>query len=109
MFQSIKHKLIFLFLIAVITPLLVMRLIAYPTATKAIQDSEIRNLQSFGSRKALQVRNWLDRLKSGAGRVARNPMVRDATNVTHPDRDTITKSISQMPCEAEFNGFIICP
>lgn len=108
MFQSIKHKLIFLFLIAVLTPLLVMRLIAYPTATKAIQDTEIRNLQSLGSRKASQVRSWLDRLKSGAGRVARNPVVRDAANVTHPDHDSITKAISQIPCEAEFNGYIIC-
>jgi len=108
MFKSIKHKLIFLFLIAVLTPLLVMRLIAYPTAKKAIQETETRNLQLFGTRKASQVRDWIGRLKNSAEHTACNPSVREAANVNLPVRDGVAKFISQIPCETEFNGYMIC-
>ncbi|OOP55978.1 MAG: hypothetical protein AYP45_11960 [Candidatus Brocadia carolinensis] len=67
MFRSIKYKLISLFLIAVLTPLLVMRLIAYPSAQKAIQETTIKNLQLIGSRKVSQVNAWLERLKKRCG------------------------------------------
>ncbi|MCZ7622865.1 MAG: hypothetical protein M5U24_10320 [Candidatus Kuenenia sp.] len=60
MFRSIRIKLIFFFLLAVLTPLLVMRLIAYPTARKAIHETTINNLQLITSKKAFLLN---DRLK----------------------------------------------
>src|SRR5574342_345338 len=75
MFRSIKNKLIFLFLIAVLTPLLVMRLIAYPSAQKVIQETTIGNLQSISSKKVSQVNDWWQKLETTAERIANNPLV----------------------------------
>lgn len=107
MFRSIKNKLICLFLIAVLTPLLVMRLIAYPSAQKAIQETTISNLQLIGSRKVSQVNDWLNRLKSDAGRITNNPFVVSAVSLTKTDTDTISQFLSRIPCEAGFHRFMI--
>ena len=72
MFRSIKNKLIFLFLIAVLTPLLVMRLIAYPSARKVIQETTVSNLQLIASKKVSRVKDWLNNLKTDAERIANN-------------------------------------
>ncbi len=108
MFRSIKNKLIFLFLIAVLTPLLVMRLIAYPSAQKAIQETTINNLQLFSSKKVSQVIDWLNRLKSDAQRIANNPFVAGAVSVTRTDTNTILQFPSHIPCEAGFHRYMIC-
>ena len=107
MFRSIKNKLITLFLIAVLTPLLVMRLIAYPSAQKAIQETTISNLQLVGSKNVSQVNEWLNRLKSDAGRIAKNPFVISAVNLTKTDADTISQFLSYIPYEAGFHRFMI--
>lgn len=107
MFRSIKNKLIFLFLIAVLTPLLVMRLIAYPSAQKAIQKTTIINLQLIGSKKVSQVNEWLNRLKNDAERIARNPFVVNAVNLTKTDTDSISQFLLHIPCEAGFHRFMI--
>ena len=108
MFRSIKNKLIFLFLIAVLTPLLVMRLIAYPSAKKAIQETTISNLQLIGSKKASQVVDWLQRVKSEAGRAAHNPFVVSAVNLTKTDTDAISQFLSHIPRDAGFLRYVIC-
>ena len=107
MFRSIKNKLIFLFLIAVLTPLLVMRLIAYPSAQKVIQETTISNLQSIGSKKVSQVNDWLYKLKTTAERIANNPLVADAVNLTKADADTVSKFLSHIPYDALFHRFMI--
>src|SRR3989338_8102257 len=107
MFRSIKNKLIFLFLIAVLTPLLVMRLIAYPSAQKVIQETTISNLQSIGSKKVSQVNDWLDKLKITAERIANNPLVAEAVNLTKADADTVSKFLSHIPYDALFHRFMI--
>jgi len=107
MFRSIKNKLIFLFLIAVLTPLLVMRLIAYPSAQKVIQETTIGNLQSIGSKKVSQVNDWLDKLKITAERIANNPLVAEAVNLTKADADTVSKFLSHIPYDALFHRFMI--
>ncbi len=108
MFRSIKNKLIFLFLIAVLTPLLVMRLIAYPSAKKAIQETTISNLQLIGSKKASQVNDWLRKLKSEAVHAAHNPFVVSAVHLTKTDTDTISQFLSHIPCDAAFLRYVIC-
>lgn len=108
MFRSIKNKLIFLFLIAVLTPLLVMRLIAYPSAKKAIQETTISNLQLIGSKKTSQVNDWLRKLKSEAVHAAHNPFVVSAVNLTKTDTDTISQFLSHIPCDAAFLRYLIC-
>lgn len=107
MFRSIKNKLIFLFLIAVLTPLLVMRLIAYPSAQKVIQETTISNLQSIGSKKVSQVNDWLHKLKTTAERIANNPLVAEAVNLTKADADTVSKFLSHIPYDALFHRFMI--
>ncbi|MEP9412371.1 MAG: PAS domain S-box protein [Candidatus Brocadia sp.] len=107
MFRSIKNKLIFLFLIAVLTPLLVMRLIAYPSAQKAIQKTTINNLQLICSKKVSQVNEWLNRLKGNAERIALNPFVISAVNLTKTDTDTISQFLSHIPLQPGFRGFMI--
>lgn len=108
MFHSVKNKLIFLFLIAVLTPLLVMRLIAYPSAKKAIQETTISNLQLIGSKKASPVNDWLRKLKSEAVHAAHNPFVVSAVNLTETDNDTIFQFLSHIPCDAGFLRYMIC-
>jgi len=107
MFRSIKNKLIFLFLIAVLTPLLVMRLIAYPSAQKVIQETTIGNLQSIGSKKVSQVNDWLQKLETTAERIANNPLVAEAVNLTKADADTVSKFLSHIPYDALFHRFMI--
>ncbi|MCF6156931.1 MAG: PAS domain S-box protein [Candidatus Brocadia sp.] len=107
MFRSIKNKLIFLFLVAVLTPLLVMRLIAYPSAQKAIQKTTISNLQLIGSKKVSQVKEWLNKLKSDAERIAHNPFVVSAVNLTKTDTDTISRFLSHIPLQPGFHRFMI--
>lgn len=107
MFRSIKNKLIFLFLIAVLTPLLVMRLIAYPSAQKAIQKTTINNLQLIGSKKVSRVNEWLNKLKSNAERIAYDPFVISAVNLTKTDTDTISQFLSHIPSQAGFHRFMI--
>jgi PAS domain S-box-containing protein len=108
MFRLIKNKLISLFLIAVLTPLLVMRLIAYPSARKAIQEATISNLQSIGSKKVSQVNDWLNKLKSDAERIARNPHAVEAVNSRKTDTDIISQFLSRIPCEGGFHEYMIC-
>ena len=107
MFRSIKNKLIFLFLIAVLTPLLVMRLIAYPSAQKVIQETTIGNLQSIGSKKVSQVNDWLQKLKTTAEGIANNPLVAEAVNLTKADAGTVSKFLSHIPYDALFHRFMI--
>lgn len=107
MFRSIKNKLIFLFLIAVLTPLLVMRLIAYPTAQKAIQETVTNNLQLIGSKRVFQINDWLNKLKSHALRVANNSFVAAAANLTKTDSHINSEFISHIPYTEYFRGFII--
>ncbi len=107
MFRSIKNKLIFLFLIAVLTPLLVMRLIAYPSAQKVIQETTIDNLQSIGSKKVSQVNEWLQKLKTTAEHIANDPLVAEAVNLTKADADTVSKFLSHIPYDALFHRFMI--
>lgn len=107
MFRSIKYKLISLFLIAVLTPLLVMRLIAYPSAQKAIQETTIKNLQLIGSEKVSQVNAWLNRLKGDAEHAARNLFVVSAVDFTDTDAGTISQFLSHIPCSAGFLTFMI--
>ena len=89
MFRSIKNKLIFLFLIAVLTPLLVMRLIAYPSARKVIQETTVSNLQLIASKKVSWVKDWLNNLKTDAERIANNPIVAASINLAETDAANI--------------------
>ncbi|MBW7898712.1 Sporulation kinase E [Candidatus Brocadiaceae bacterium B188] len=107
MFRSIKYKLISLFLIAVLTPLLVMRLIAYPSAQKAIQEATIKNLQLIGSKKVSQVHAWLNELKSNAEHIACNPFVVNAMDFSDTDADITSQFLSHIPCGTWFHKFMI--
>ncbi|NUO08725.1 MAG: PAS domain S-box protein [Candidatus Brocadia sp.] len=108
MFSSIKNKLIFLFLIAVLTPLLVMRLIAYPSAQKAIQKTTISNLQLIGSQKISQVSDWLNRLKSDAERIGINPSVLRAVTLGKTDTSAISQLFPHLSREVWFRRYMIC-
>ncbi|MFO0793120.1 MAG: PAS domain S-box protein [Candidatus Brocadiaceae bacterium] len=107
MFRSIKNKLIVLFLIAVLTPLLIMRLIAYPTAQTSIQETTISDLQSIGSQKVVQVADWLNTLKQNALQISQNPFVTSAVSLEKADVNTVLPFISHISRDAGFRVFII--
>lgn len=107
MFLSIKNKLIILFLIAVLTPLLVMRLIAYPSAQKVIQEITIGNLQSICSGKASQVNEWLHKLKTSAAHIGSNPFVAKAVNLTLTDASAVSQFFSGLPYAGLFERLVI--
>ena len=50
--KSIKTKLVFLFLILALIPILLMRLVAYPIMQKALQNALIQNLEGIGHKQA---------------------------------------------------------
>ncbi len=107
MFRSIKNKLIFLFLLAVLTPLLVMRLIAYPSAEKAIQEATISNMQLIGTKKADQVTGWLNSLKADTERIAKDPFIVDNVGEAKTDANAVTQFLSCMPCESKFEQCMV--
>ncbi len=107
MFRSIKNKLIFLFLIAVLVPLLVMRLIAYPSAKKVIKETTINNLQLIGSKKVSQVKDWINKLKVNAEHIAENPNIVAAVNLTETEAATTREFLSHIPQESLFHRFMI--
>ena len=107
MFRSIKNKLIFLFLIAILTPLLVMRLIAYPTAQKAIQETTISDLQTIGSKKVSRVNDWLHKLKDNAEHFSNSPLVLTAANLSKIDGDFVSQLISHISGEDGVRNVIV--
>ncbi|UJS19019.1 MAG: PAS domain S-box protein [Candidatus Jettenia sp.] len=107
MFRSIKNKLIFLFLIAVLTPLLVMRLIAYPTARKSFQETTISNLQLVGSKRVSQIHDWLNTLRNTAEHLTHNLPLISATDLTKVPADTILQFIAHISPEVNFHEFIV--
>ena len=83
--KSIKKKIILLFLILALIPLAVMRLVVYPKAQKALQESLIHNLQSVGHKQAEFVKGWLEERKGDARVIAENPFALLASRITMDD------------------------
>ncbi|ODS34781.1 MAG: two-component sensor kinase [Candidatus Scalindua rubra] len=83
--RSIKKKTIFLFLILAIIPLLVMRVVVYPKAQKALQESLILNLQGVGYKQAELIKGWMEERKGDVRVIAENPFTLLATRITMDD------------------------
>ena len=84
--KSIKKKTILLFLILALIPLLVMRLVVYPKAQKALQESLIQNLQSVGHKQAELIKGWKEERKGDVRVFAENPFTLLATRITMEDK-----------------------
>ena len=84
--KSIKKKTILLFLILALIPLLVMRLVVYPKAQKALQESLIQNLQSVGHKQAELIKGWTVERKGDVRVFAENPFTLLATRITMDDK-----------------------
>ncbi len=84
-FSSIKKKTIILFVILALIPLVVMRLVVYPKAQKALQETLIQNLQSVGHKQAELIKGWLEERKGDARVIAENPFTLLATRITMKD------------------------
>ena len=84
--KSIKKKTILLFLVLALIPLLVMRLIVYPKAQKALQESLIQNLQSVGHKQAELIKGWTEERKGDVRVFAENPFTLLATRITMEDK-----------------------
>lgn len=85
-----------------------MRLIAYPSAQKAIQKTTISNLQLIGSQKISQVSDWLNRLKSDAERIGINPSVLRAVTLGKTDTSAISQLFPHLSREVWFRRYMIC-
>jgi len=84
--KSIKKKTILLFLILALIPLIVMRLVVYPKAQKALRESLIQNLQSVGHKQAELIKGWTEERKGDVRVFAENPFTLLATRITMDDK-----------------------
>ena len=84
--KSIKKKTILLFLVLALIPLLVMRLVVYPKAQKALQESLIQNLQSVGHKQAELIKGWTEERKGDVRVFSENPFTLLATRITMEDK-----------------------
>lgn len=84
--KSIKKKTILLFLILALIPLLVTRLVVYPKARNALQESLIQNLQSVGHKQAELIKGWMEERKDDVRVFAENPFTLLATRITMDDQ-----------------------
>lgn len=84
--KSIKKKTILLFLILALIPLLVTRLVVYPKAQKALQESLIQNLQSVGHKQAELIKGWMEERKDDVRVFAENPFTLLASRITMDDQ-----------------------
>ncbi|MFQ5965386.1 MAG: ATP-binding protein [Candidatus Scalinduaceae bacterium] len=83
--KSIKKKTFLLFLILALIPLIVMRMVVYPKAQKALQESLILNLQGVGHKQAELIKGWMEERKGDARVIAENPFTLLATRITIDD------------------------
>ncbi len=83
--KSIKRRTILLFLILAIIPLLVMRVVVYPKAQKALQESLIQNLQGVGYKQAELIKGWVEERKGDVRVLAENPFTLLASRITMDD------------------------
>ena len=84
--KSIKKKTILLFLVLALIPLAVMRLVIYPKAQKALQESLIQNLQSVGHKQAELIKGWTEERKGDVRVFAENPFTLLATRISMEDK-----------------------
>ncbi|MEE9605559.1 MAG: cache domain-containing protein [Candidatus Scalindua sp.] len=84
--KSIKKKTILLFLILALIPLAVMRLVVYPKAQKALQESLIQNLRSVGHKQAELIKGWTEERKGDVRVFAENPFTLLATRISMEDK-----------------------
>src|SRR4030067_1572854 len=72
---SIRTKIIILSILLSLFPMVVMRLVIYPTETKALQDALIQNLEGVGHKQAEFIVRWVNERKADAKIVAENANV----------------------------------
>ncbi len=84
--KSIKKKMILVFLILALIPLLAMRLVVYPKAQDALQMSLVQNLQSVGHKQAELVKDWTEERKGDVRVIAENPFTLLASRVDMNDK-----------------------
>jgi len=84
--KSIKKKMILVFLILALIPLLAMRLVVYPKAQDALQASLIQNLQSVGHKQAELIKGWTEERKGDVRVIAENPFTLLASRVSMNDK-----------------------
>jgi PAS domain S-box-containing protein len=84
--KSIKKKMILVFLILALIPLLAMRLVVYPKAQNALQASLVQNLQSVGHKQAELIKGWTEERKGDVRVIAENPFTLLASRVDMNDK-----------------------
>ena len=72
---SIRTKIIILSILLSLFPMVVMRLVIYPTEKQALQDALIQNLEGVGHKQTEFIVRWLNERKADAKIVAENPNV----------------------------------
>ncbi|GAX62021.1 signal transduction histidine kinase [Candidatus Scalindua japonica] len=84
--KSIKKKMILVFLILALIPLLAMRLWVYPKAQDALQMSLVQNLQSVGHKQAELIKGWIEERKGDVRVIAENPFTLLASRIETNDK-----------------------
>ncbi len=84
--KSIKKKMILVFLVLALIPLLAMRLVVYPKAQDALQLSLVQNLQSVGHKQAELIKGWTEERKGDVRVIAENPFTLLASRIEMNDK-----------------------
>jgi signal transduction histidine kinase/CheY-like chemotaxis protein/HAMP domain-containing protein len=97
-FKSVKSRLIFLFSIVALIPLLIVSTIVYQHRVQSIKEQQFTKLKAIRDLKIDQVNTWLEE-RSGDMRMASSDYeIREATeafyrqNVTQPNNDKLTNA-----------------
>ncbi|MEE9584015.1 MAG: PAS domain S-box protein, partial [Candidatus Brocadiales bacterium] len=92
MFKSIKTRLIVLFLLLAVLPLLFLRAVAYPKVIKALKIETESHLKNAGIKQAALIKMWMRERVQDVKVTAKNPLVTLGTNIIPSDKEFLLLS-----------------
>ncbi|MEE9585093.1 MAG: PAS domain S-box protein [Candidatus Brocadiales bacterium] len=92
MFRSIKTRLIVLFLLLALIPLLFLRVVAYPRVINAFKAETEKHLKNAGIKQASLIKMWMRERFEDVRVTAKNPLVTLGTDITPSDKEFLLLS-----------------
>ncbi|MGR3294646.1 MAG: PAS domain S-box protein [Candidatus Bathyanammoxibius sp.] len=92
MFKSIKTRLIVVFLLLALIPLLLLRVVVYPRAIEALKAETEKHLKNAGVKQAALVRMWMRERLKDVKVTAKNPLVTSGPGITPSDKEFLLLS-----------------
>ncbi|MCP4364776.1 MAG: hypothetical protein GY800_05695, partial [Planctomycetes bacterium] len=109
--NSIRIKLIVIFLLWSLVPLLILKFVVFPIVVQsAFEQTVIQNLRGVGHKQKEFVFSWMRERKDDAFLLATDPYVRDFYSMT-PDSEEYRKLLARLEMARDTHGYkeiIIC-